>query len=162
MVDYKFRAKLVLEKDDDSNKMVAPSEWYYSEPFILYNGTCFRSVPFHSLKYHPETIGLSIGEADIQGKEMFTGDYILSEKRKELGLYIYNPLSEDWGVDNLLEAEYGFNSYNLLIVGNIFDNPELKEMFGTPNNTKIDDYYDAEVAMEKWLEEQGITFKRRK
>ena len=102
---------------------------------VTEDGLIYPSTPVR-----PETIGLCSGRQDIQGKDIFQGDIPENDKGLQFevcyGLYamycpVDNCMMENFGFYTVSEGYYedmplGPTEQYARIIGNIYDNPELK------------------------------------
>ena len=95
----------------------------YSGTFLWYEG-CWREVI-------SETVGQYTGLPDKNGKKIFEGDIIICDTsmyRHVTGTVKYSENASCYYIKALNSSnDYMFNCDNILIIGNIHDNPELSE-----------------------------------
>lgn len=79
----------------------------------------------------PETVGQYTGLTDKNGKKIFEGDIIICDTsmyRHVTGIVKYSENASRYYIEVLNSSnDYLFNCENILIIGNIHDNPELLE-----------------------------------
>lgn len=80
---------------------------------------------------YPETVGEYTGLTDKKGKKIFEGDIIICDTsmyRHVTGIVKYSENASCYYIEVLNSSnDYLFNCENILIIGNIHDNPELLE-----------------------------------
>ena len=88
-----------------------------------------------SFEVIPETVGQYTGLTDKNGRKIFEGDIVIAKQERqqdravitfENGAFIAQPVA-----DKILEKtlwEYWWNDWDLEVIGNIYDNPELLEV----------------------------------
>lgn len=126
---YKFRGKL-----PGGHHTVSGESWVYGdlvhingEPHICGHGK-------FCLKVIPETVGMSTGLPDKRGNEIYDGDIVKAPfcGRK---LHTFTIRFTDGGfyaepkdAEKLWKYAVGRENRNMVIIGNIHDNPELMEI----------------------------------
>jgi hypothetical protein len=89
-----------------------------------------EEMDFWKYEVEPETLGEYTGQKDIHGKEIFTGDVVESTGTHMRGTVIF----ENGRYGLLVKSDsYFLSLYRLFIVGNIYDEPELKKTETTAN-----------------------------
>lgn len=80
---------------------------------------------------YPEMVGQYTGLTDKKGKKIFEGDIIICDTsmyRHVTGIVKYSENASCYYIEVLNSSnDYLFNRENILIIGNIHDNPELLE-----------------------------------
>lgn len=79
-------------------------------------------------KVVPETVGQYIGLNDKQDKPIFEGDIVEVDMRDDVFLVKYDEDDAIWFVSNCndnLSFRENISNYNCVVIGNIYDNPEL-------------------------------------
>lgn len=79
-------------------------------------------------KVVPETVGQYIGLNDRQDKPIFEGDIVEVGVRDDVFLVKYDVDDAIWFVSNCndnLTFREDISSYSCIVIGNIYDNPEL-------------------------------------
>lgn len=78
----------------------------------------------------PETVGQYTGLKDKNGKKIFEGD-IIEFYGDKIGAVVYNEEDTEYGMvldgTNYCGLGHYYSSWNLEVIGNIHDNPELLE-----------------------------------
>lgn len=124
-----------MRKIEFKGKRKDNGEWIYGSLIIskgnyyITEGYCeIGTFDLNFIKYEviPETIGQYTGLKDKNGKKIFEGD-IVKTYNNEICIVIYN--YNQFGLSVVDKSKtYGwvdFIEYNLEIIGNIWDNPEL-------------------------------------
>lgn len=117
-------------------KSVETNEWVYGSyilekysntPYICY----FEYGTFVNIKQVeviPETVGQYIGLNDKQNKPIFEGDIAEVDARDDVFLVKYDEDDAIWFISNCndnLSFRENISNYNCVVIGNIYDNPEL-------------------------------------
>lgn len=112
--------------------------WVYGVPIKDYEGDWQLCTDCTKITVLPETIGEYTGLTDKNGKKIFEGDivkreYILwhgeTKKTRETQIGVVSYSNEDCGfcLDKVCNLRKPWDGDTLEIIGNIHDNPELKE-----------------------------------
>lgn len=131
--EIKFRGKPILAKLPSGQKIY--DKFVYGD-LITGNGICRIFVPieggFKNYEVDPETVGQYTGQKDRNGKEIYEGDII----KDESGFPFSGNCIVEWD-SFYCQYQYttiGMTSYlepndcaKPVILGNIWDNPELLE-----------------------------------
>lgn len=135
MKEILFRGKVADE----------PNEWVYGS--LVNDDTIFqrkahdgsKACDMGMFKVDPETVGQFTGLSDKSGKKIFEGDIVKEwsihwKTPLKTEINIYEVVCENLGSLHLIrKTEYGETSTLLyrksvvVVIGNIFDNPELLE-----------------------------------
>lgn len=105
--------------------------WYYGVPLskIKNDTVAFQSFDgkYYDLFADATTLGQYTGKVDINGNKLFEGDIVFyTEFKKEGFLYVLYENFEYFLTDGeSLISLYDAESFELLLEGNIYDNPEL-------------------------------------
>lgn len=143
MRDIIFRGKRIDNGEWIQGNLVTEKEGLHSgESYILPtiadftygdNGNRIRIGCF--VQVEPQTIGQYTGLLDKIGKRIFDGDIVRVRQGKENGkatIYYGNGAFSVMSTSgNILERtlwEYWYNDWDIEVVGNIHDNPELLEV----------------------------------
>lgn len=136
MRKIKFRAKVKMpEKRNFARQEYVPEgQWVYGEPHTIDCPTPhIHTVDVGKQPIDKETVGHFIGVYDKNGKEVYEGDIVdcWSEGRhctNGIVKWMQNRIwiASTWDIWNLMPNKNGIDE-GLIVVGNIYDNPELME-----------------------------------
>lgn len=87
----------------------------------------------------PETVGQFTGLTDKNGKKIFEGDIVQGKDRLEKHLEVFGYIDHQNGsfvITGDFMTHYRWLDYEVEVIGNIHDNPEL--LGGTDNERKTD------------------------
>lgn len=106
-------------------------DWTYGVPFIDHEGDCIFKTNASERVVDPETVGQYTGLTDKNGKRIFEGDIVVTEKFNTpnkhyvitYDLLLAAFIGEDDGT--MYFTTFDGDSEFFEVVGNIHDNPEL-------------------------------------
>ena len=112
-------------------KRFCNNKWMFGSLFRWNDGDCFIVVGDHRhshYKVDPETVGQFTGLTDKNGKKIFEGDIIRAFG--EIYACRWDDGNVEFGLSNKHES-FGIAyvaGYDMEVIGNIHDNPELLEV----------------------------------
>lgn len=129
-------------------KRVDNGEWFFGNldlrkiglstcTHIIHQLSMWKTTKFEVI---PETVGQYTGLTDKKGKKIFEGDIIICDTsmyRHVTGIVKYSENASCYYIEVLNSSnDYLFNRENILIIGNIHDNPELLEELTIEKSSK--------------------------
>ncbi len=128
----------ILSRAKSTEKMIKPiGDWVYgfyvcmNGKYKIYNKD-FPMEGWSNCRVDPETVGQYIGKLDMSENQIFEGDilYAFMAYGTEIGKVVYNIEAAGYYLETD-EGLIGFDelkSSDIVIVGNIYDNPNLLEV----------------------------------
>lgn len=122
-------------------KRLDNGEWLYGDLMHDNAGGCYvypieSENLFKENKVNSDTVGQFTGLIDKNGKEIYEGDIILSQKcncrailhkvdyNEDNAMFVAKP-THGWDFDFCQISKYWIDKYGKEVIGNIHDNPEL-------------------------------------
>ena len=113
-------------------------EWTCGSLLTYADGSCFICCEIYpgklnKLQVDPDTVGQYTGLTDRNGKKIFEGDLLKRLPSKNEGPYEVYWENEDYAwrirLDHYQPDDFiGFDSEEWVVIGNMWDNPELLEV----------------------------------
>ncbi len=122
MREILFRGKRV-----DNGEWVQGSLFAECSRFQIIRGTC-NNVGIEGVEVIPETVGQYTGLSDKNGKKIFEGDIVKGKDTLEKDFEVYgyvDHLNGSFVIIGDIMTHYRWLDYDVEIIGNIHDNPEL-------------------------------------
>lgn len=133
--EIKFRGK-VKHHDPMTNPENGWVEGYYFQDLIQGEMQSYIFQPPCCREVIPETVGQFTGLLDKNGKEIYEGDIIFSQKcdcrailhkveyNVDNAMFVAKPI-QGWDFDFCQIRKDWIDKYGKEVIGNVFDNPEL-------------------------------------
>ena len=109
---YYYKAKYCRTDDELCDYITVPHPKEYNEPSSHYI-------------VNPETVGQCIGLKDKNGTKIFEGDIVLLKGYDEPYQVVFDESCFQVYSDSVRYAMDNFYDYEIEVIGNIYDNPEL-------------------------------------
>ena len=124
-----MREILFRGKAKDSGKWAQGYAYkIWKQAFILWG--VVNEVP-DMIEVDPETVCQYTGLTDKNGNKIFEGDIVKHKSAQLLGVVKYSEKYMQFIVDDIDDGEQDYSEFinEVKIIGNIFDNPELLEVY---------------------------------
>jgi uncharacterized phage protein (TIGR01671 family) len=105
--------------------------WYFGVPIRCYDSDWQICTDNSKRTVIPETIGQYTGLKDKNGTKIFEGDIVLLKGYDEPYQVVFDESCFQAYSDSVRYAMDNFYDYEIEVIGNIYDNPELLEGDGS-------------------------------